>query len=1134
MKIKKKVIPLIVAIVMTIPFLGNALMDIPNYFNKISAQSSLITNEQIRILEIQPTNKFHIEENKNKLTGIIEQTIDKKTVIVEHITMTEFIGKVDKINGKYDVIIIGGQYSDYDVMDVDITNRKADEIVKFLESNQLVYISDKIVLPSNISVNQQNLKNIPKVLKRLGERKAVEWTYPQQYIGIKNRNNLIRIDTASSNFNTKYIVNQYKQKNLNKRTTVEVTQYPEGDVGDGYGNLESRNLSYKFNLKSNGNFTAPVNVKLYLDMNDDGLFKEEEKVQEINSVQVPSSNIEMKYNLRKNFIGYLKWKLEITDSNNVKSYVTSYFKINRLKGVNKVVRVLQIMDESNSAQSSAGQNGKLNLEKNTRFNELVKEVENKGYIIKIKSIGADEFYKGNYKGPGTKEYKEINGNYDMVIIGFNDAYPSDKITQQGLDELEKFAQTGQSIMFTHDTMWYIDGIISDDTRETYRIIRKFADYIGQSRFENNHNIPSTAVDFTGKNIPHDPDKPTFTQYEQFGDRKQMGSTKGVRYTSFLDYMSTKVYRTNDSTITNYPYKLNSEINVRRTHIQYLQLNFEDEDVVPWFNLTDVDDGYGVGESSNSDKYDSRNYYYTYSKGNITFSGTGETSRDSGDYPLEELQLFMNTIIKASRGANCAPIIETTIDERPEEKYDVEINQNEDYTFKARAIDYDEDKVKLKVSLKGGNVANWTLIAETDGYINQEEYMTDPVIDKKYLKENTGKILEVKLEAEDEHGAKSEKIYRLLPVNSPELKITTQEGKGLVGDEISASINLEKLNLENSRDIKINSISLGNYDKSIFDDVVLPTDVSFDNKNKATVELKTKTLCETNEFIPINLKYQVYKKYNQSTTNSNLYKEKTVEVKVPISSKKGIVNLKIVNDEKEDVKANVTLSRNDKEVSTVNLTSMSYTWPNDTKNYILSGTYKVSINNLQEIEAEIVSETNQNATLNYNKPIADIQINISTGRDGEVLSHGFLDSKEDRYTIEEYDEKNTNPNVIKGMYYSIGTEVEVGRNNSQWEITVPNGGEIADKKVKLYEVKISGKDTIIKSVSNKESVSVEGNTIKASKLCKNKKYLLSYIAKFDDDCKLKSELINKNKNSVKLFKVILQRENNDNPYLPEAF
>ena len=88
------------------------------------------------------------------------------------------------------------------------------------------------------------------------------------------------------------------------------------------------------------------------------------------------------------------------------------------------------------------------------------------------------------------------------------------------------------------------------------------------------------------------------------------------------------------------------IRVAPTHYQYFQLNLEDPDVLVWYVLT----------GSGQDEYSPQNYYYTYSKGNITYSGTGHSSLSS-NVSFDERRLFVNTMIKAIRGSNFAPSVQ---------------------------------------------------------------------------------------------------------------------------------------------------------------------------------------------------------------------------------------------------------------------------------------------------------------------------------------------------------------------------------------------------------------------------------------------------------------------------------------------
>ena len=100
-------------------------------------------------------------------------------LIIDHISMPEFIGKLDQLNGYYDAIVIGrntdgikNNYKDYSQIndnsneessyqENDITNRKADEIIDFISKSQIVYI-DKQIFSEDIK-NSNLVKKFKKI-----------------------------------------------------------------------------------------------------------------------------------------------------------------------------------------------------------------------------------------------------------------------------------------------------------------------------------------------------------------------------------------------------------------------------------------------------------------------------------------------------------------------------------------------------------------------------------------------------------------------------------------------------------------------------------------------------------------------------------------------------------------------------------------------------------------------------------------------------------------------------------------------------------------------------------------------------------------------------------------------------------
>lgn len=129
---------------------------------------------------------------------------------------------------------------------------------------------------------------------------------------------------------------------------------------------------------------------------------------------------------------------------------------------------------------------------------------------------------------------------------------------------------------------------------------------------------------------------------------------------------------NRGQITNYPYQIGDTMKVTRTHAQNFQLDLEQEDggdVTVWYNLTDAYDSDVNPGGSNDGVYsarsgDSRNNYYMYTKGNITYTGLGHTSAGLTN---DEVKLFVNTMISSYRDVPEVPYARVTNAEATEHK-----------------------------------------------------------------------------------------------------------------------------------------------------------------------------------------------------------------------------------------------------------------------------------------------------------------------------------------------------------------------------------------------------------------------------------------------------------------------------------
>lgn len=827
-------------------------IETPTYTIEEENKPPTMTDGTLHILEIEPADYFQLGSSAEKVTGHETVTVNKETVEITRMTMPEFIGKVETINGKYDVVVVGRlvrtdwgkdvkhqqKYQDYrferndEFEENDITNRKAQEIIDFIQSGQLVYL--------DAGMNDESIK----------ATKLYRNFVPENQAFIEGAN--LVTNKAVKDLTLKEIVEAYqKMKASYKQNLIEVTNHTPSDVTTddleaADGKPEHRNRTLTVNLSTKDGTVESATVKLYLDVNGDGLFSDDEVAVTREDVILPVQDLALNYNVHPDFLGLLEWKLEITkDAGDVpiKTYLTGDMNFHRLPGQDKrLIRVLQISNNDNfkTADEEGNRGDKkyevLDLSKNKRFQTLLKSKELKDYDFEIKIISAYTFNQivskqDNELSAEEQQIKELNGYYDMVILGFADNY-GDKISQEGLDNIVDFLKTGQGLMLTHDTLTYGEGNVEQTTDKMLQTFRGIA---GQGRYSN-------LYDLNGQLMPYDPDRIELNGNESNKDLKLLRYS-GATWAATLNKipndekdtqrgnkatLSTEVYETNSALITSYPFNLveagSSTLGIRRTHGQYLQLNLEDELVIPWYTYTEVNDPNAVGDDSIYQKenqvnpYDVRNNYYTYSRENVTFSGTGEQKRERNPYPDSELKLFVNTIIKSNRGANHAP----TFDVKNLYNDMMVSREQETLNFDVIPSDMDLDDMRIEVEAYGcSSDQTCTLITDfndpegTYPRANGESSSISLDIKDKLTGYSS---LKINIKVVDEHGAASAiGTYLLQLTNDNLLDIQLNSGGYLIGDTAKLTAQVKRL----GTDAKNFNLTLG--------DIPSPLTLSGDSK-----------------------------------------------------------------------------------------------------------------------------------------------------------------------------------------------------------------------------------------------------------------------------------------------------------------
>lgn len=522
---------------------------------------------------------------------------------VTQMSMNRFISSIDEINGLYDVVYIGENSGTYTAKGskyenkfqgsgneyysgIDITDRRAEILLDFINSGQPAIFTETIFSSG---------KSATKLYKNLyKESSKVKPVY----------NKIVKV-TQSISQKDLYTKIKDTYTASGKRPQLSLKAQPKAYDGT-QGSYEEKNaLSFAFDLSNSGNRT--MDVTLYVDLNGDGIFKDvgdesgkvtkQEIVAKFAEPVPAGEGYTLNWPLPGNYTGVLPWKIVVRDRiTGAQDYQTGYA---AFKSSGKmVVNVLQLTPSGNTLDLST-------LKDNNNKNML----DTNEYKINVTTLSVREFNNN-------PDRYELNGKYDMVVLGFADTYGtvSDDITSaKAIKKLKDFIASGQSVMFTHDTQTFELGSTSGWGRN---LTREFRTLIGQNVYET-------------EGMPYGFSWLTLTRAKT-GEFPRSNNT----------------VKLNDALVTNYPYIL-GDIQVSETHHQYFQLDLEDEDVVPFYTLSGSGNGYMF------DSNDGRNDYYTYSKGNITYSGTGHSK--PGAY-LTEKQLFVNTMVKAIRGANHAPII----------------------------------------------------------------------------------------------------------------------------------------------------------------------------------------------------------------------------------------------------------------------------------------------------------------------------------------------------------------------------------------------------------------------------------------------------------------------------------------------
>ena len=328
----------------------------------------------------------------------------------------------------------------------DITKEIKNKLVNFAKSGYPVVVAGNIYGENKKTISTTLVDNSSYIYDFLNEVKGFDNVYKEGEI------------TADEDIN--FYAELPKPK-------IELSSYPPSAIGTGDGPsnefLTGENMTFQFQIIDEAQASpanAEYNCELYIDLNCDGNFSKSEKLDDIAVMQ--NGNVIKKENgiyqlslnttytvsrkIPQEYIKLMPWKLVVTNNNNseIRTSEIGYTKRQNTTSTKNTINVLQIIP-NNSAECT------WNLATDTTFQNLFDKV--KDFNVKISTITVGQ-YETHYSANAT-----YLNQYNMLIIGLCDGagYGSNyggnnptNFSENGALRILEFANTGKSVILAHD------------------------------------------------------------------------------------------------------------------------------------------------------------------------------------------------------------------------------------------------------------------------------------------------------------------------------------------------------------------------------------------------------------------------------------------------------------------------------------------------------------------------------------------------------------------------------------------------------------------------------------------------------------------------------------------------------------
>lgn len=642
-------------------YIINAPLPLPGGIKPLPDEDDHSARDYISVLNIQPTADFEASNAK------IKEIFDQMPIKIEEMTTTQFNASISDINSNYDVIYMGAGVSRFNLdsgkrtifNDSTMSNKhyiffEDGDFIDTYEGSKRYYGNDLspdavqaikehakagflLLLENELYSLQEIVNPASNVYRLINEVKNNQLLY-SYVLNVKDfdLNNTSRLA---------FMANVLKSVSIPRPRIVMQTPVVSEDAKAYYHYPENGIISFKFRLEPWGLLPSPYryNAYLYLDLNSDGIFDENERLDRIEGTGVSHLNgiseswtriYTVNLDLKKEALdlnGAYQWKIKLvrSDKPEIRGEATGYAAFSK----SEIIKVLQIIDNPRA--------GRTNYRLSSKANDPASLMSSIG---RLEGLQAGSYYNIEYTTMTVAEYEalfkegdayttetRISTNrlsaYHVLILDnrLDDISDENGALQNIKDEIG----SGMGVIFTKDAINY----------------EKQLDYLSASSFLFRNRYTYNKINRIAKP----------GQLYIYSNLAANG-----RLDSDLSYISNHLTRANRGIITEYPYRIGKKLAVSESSYSVnltLSNNKPNSSVTPlvgWYSLSDnksplvnssvykTDKYTGIYSSSPNDIY---NNYYMINRGNVFCSGIVFEKADNSLYE-NELKLFVNTLFAA--------------------------------------------------------------------------------------------------------------------------------------------------------------------------------------------------------------------------------------------------------------------------------------------------------------------------------------------------------------------------------------------------------------------------------------------------------------------------------------------------------